>query len=177
MRTLIFAAIGWIVFQILLIGCMSKSRSFGKPPISWPALILAKAAIAVSLILMMRRAASGGAILQPFATVPFLLLLLGGTVVMTAAMSGLGRNLRMGLPQDETVLVTSGIYRLSRNPIYLGIFLIMGASLIYAFSWVNLIAVGVGFLLHHRIVLAEERFLRRQFSGYEAYCRQVRRWI
>jgi protein-S-isoprenylcysteine O-methyltransferase Ste14 len=83
----------------------------------------------------------------------------------------------MGLPQDETALVSSGMYGFSRNPIYLGIFLIMGASLVYAFSWVNLVAVILGVALHHRIVLAEEKFLYRQFSGYEAYCRRVRRWL
>lgn len=177
MRILIFAAIGWIALQILLIGFTSKTKSLGKPGISWPALILAKAAIAVSIILMIWRAVSGGPILSPVVAVGFLLFLLGGTLVMTLALSRLGKNLRMGLPQEETALVTSGIFRWSRNPIYLGIFLIMGASLIYAFSWANAVAVIVGVLLHHRIVLAEEQFLRRQFGAYDAYCRRVRRWL
>jgi protein-S-isoprenylcysteine O-methyltransferase Ste14 len=177
MRILIFAAIGWLAFQILLIGYSTRIKPLGKPSIAWPALILAKAAIALSIILMMWRAAAGGTALTPLASVLFLLFLGGGTWVMTAALFRLGKNLRMGLPQEETALVTAGIYGWSRNPIYLGIFLIMGASLIYAFSWANAAAVVTGVLIHRRIVLAEEQYLRRQFSGYEAYCRQVRRWL
>jgi protein-S-isoprenylcysteine O-methyltransferase Ste14 len=75
------------------------------------------------------------------------------------------------------MLVTSGVYRFSRNPIYAGIFCLMAASLIYAFSWLNVAAVAIGALLHHRIVLGEEKFLASHFDGYDAYRKRVRRYL
>jgi protein-S-isoprenylcysteine O-methyltransferase Ste14 len=176
-RILIFAALGWMSFQILLVVLTSKMRSLGRPPISWPALALAKIAVTVSLISLLWTAVSGKARLSPLATILCLALLLGGTLVFTPALFGLGKNLRVGLPNGETSLVISGVYRFSRNPIYLGLFCYMGASLVYAFSWVNLAAVVTGALLHHRIVLAEERFLAAQFRDYGAYGQRVRRYL
>jgi protein-S-isoprenylcysteine O-methyltransferase Ste14 len=177
LRILIFVVLGWVGFQILLVGFISRIKSFGKPPISWPALFLAKTAVGVSFGLMFWAAAAADTRLSPWFTGLFLALLLGGILFFTPALFGLGRNLRVGLPHEETVLVTSGIYQVSRNPIYAGIFCFMGASLIYAFSWVNLVAVAVGVILHHRIVLAEEKFLAGQFKDYEVYRRRVRRYL
>ncbi len=177
LRVLVFASLGWLGLQILLIGFTSRVVSLGKPTISWPALLAAKVAVALSLGWMVWTAASGKIRLSPVSTAVFLTLLLGGTLLMTLGLFHLGRNLRVGLPAEKTVLVTSGIFGFSRNPIYAGIFCLMGASLVYAFSWINLAAAVVGVLLHHRIVLAEEKFLTRQFNDYGAYCRQVRRYL
>jgi protein-S-isoprenylcysteine O-methyltransferase Ste14 len=177
LRILSFAAVGWMGLQIVLAGYRLKIRSMGKPPIAWPALALAKIGTGVSFILMLWQAASGKVELSWAPTVLFLILLLAGTLIITPALFRLGKNLRMGLPNEETTLVTSGIYRFSRNPIYVAIFLVMGASLVYAFSWVNLGAVVASVCLHHRIVLAEEKFLAAQFKDYEIYRRQVRRYL
>jgi protein-S-isoprenylcysteine O-methyltransferase Ste14 len=177
LRILIFAALGWIGFLILLVGFISRIRSLGRPPISWPALMLAKIAVGISFSLMLWAAASGDTQLPPFSAGLFLTLLLGGTLLFTPALFQLGKNLRMGLPNEDTVLVTSGIYRFSRNPIYVGIFCVMGASLVYAFSWLNVVATATGVLLHHRIVLAEEKFLAKQFKPYKSYCGYVRRYL
>jgi len=177
LRILILASIGWIGFQIFLVGFISKIKSMGRPPLAWPALALAKIAIGVSLSLMLWAAATQDIDLPPLYAFLFPFLLVGGVLLITPALFGLGSNLRMGIPDDGTSLVTSGVYRVSRNPIYLGIFLLMGASLLYAFSWWNAIAVAVAVILHHRIVLAEEKFLTGQFAGYEAYRRRVRRYL
>lgn len=177
LRLLIFVSLGWVGFGILLVGFTSRIPSLGRASISWPALLAAKIGVTVSLAWMLWMAASVGIRLSPVSTAVFLALLLGGTLVLTLGLFGLGRNLRMGLPNEETVLVTSGIYGFSRNPIYAGIFCLMGASLVYSFSWVNLAAAVTGVLLHHRIVLAEEKFLARQFKDYEAYRKQVRRYL
>ncbi len=177
LRILIIASLGWLGLQILLIGYTSRIPSLGRASISWPALLAAKIAVGVSLGWMMWVAVSGETRLSAVSTALFLALLLSGTLILTLGLFGLGRNLRMGLPNEETILVTSGIYGFSRNPIYAGIFCVMVASLIYAFSWVNLAATVTGVLLHHRIVLAEEEFLARQFKDYEAYRKQVRRYL
>jgi len=75
-------------------------------------------------------------------------------------------------------LVTTGPYRYSRNPMYIGAGLsLAGAALFY--ESVPLLVYGVIFLLaSHLFVLSyEEPTLRRIFgSEYEAYCHRVRRW-
>jgi DNA-binding transcriptional LysR family regulator len=85
--------------------------------------------------------------------------------------------IRMGLPKEPTTLVNEGIYRYSRNPIYLGLFALSGASLIYAFSPLNLVAAVASVAIHHRIVQSEERFLSETFPEYESYRKAVRRYL
>lgn len=177
LRVMVIASLAWLGFQILLIGYASRIPSLGRASIAWPALLAAKAGLAIPLGSMLWAAVAGGTRLSPVATAVFLAILLGGTLVLTLGLFGLGKNLRMGLPGEETVLITSGIFGYSRNPIYVGIFFMMGAALVYAFSWVSLAAAAAGVLLHHRIVLAEERFLAQQFKDYEAYRKRVRRYL
>ena len=149
----------------------------GRPTISWPALLLAKLAVGLSLALMLWKLTSSGLRLPAPAAAVFLVLALVGLLLLVAGIFRLGSNLRVGLPDEQTTLVTSGVYRFSRNPIYAGVFCLMGASLICAFSWLNVAAVLAGGLLHHRIVLAEEKFLASRFAGYDAYRRRVRRYL
>jgi protein-S-isoprenylcysteine O-methyltransferase Ste14 len=177
LRIVAFAALGWTVFLIAMIGYRSKIPSLGKPPIPWPALALAKIAVGISFLMMFRAAVAGSPRLSVLAAAVFLLLLIGGMAVFSAALLTLGRNLRVGLPGEKTELVTSGVYRFSRNPVYVAIFSMMGASLIYAFSWINALAVATGILLHHLIILSEEQFLNGRFPRFEAYRRRVRRYF
>jgi protein-S-isoprenylcysteine O-methyltransferase Ste14 len=149
----------------------------GRPPVSRVAFMIAKLSMATSILCLVFGVLSRSAPGSPVALSAFFILLLGGTLILVLAFHRLGLNLRMGLPEEPTMLVCSGIYRYSRNPVYLGVFALMGASLAYAFSLLNLAAVAASVLLHHRIVLAEERFLTRQFPGYDAYRRSVRRYL
>lgn len=84
------------------------------------------------------------------------------------------------VPIDPPVqLVASGVYRFSRNPIYvayvavlLGLFLIFGSLALLAY------AVLCAAVIQVLIVAWEEPVLRRRFGEeYERYTRQVRRWI
>jgi protein-S-isoprenylcysteine O-methyltransferase Ste14 len=106
-----------------------------------------------------------------------ILLLLGMAFVISAFLH-LGSDSRFGVSGDSGGLRTTGIYRVSRNPMYLGFYLVTLASLV---SVPHLVNVGCGLLgicVHHRIVLAEERFLLKEHSAaYEAYRRRVRRYI
>lgn len=76
-------------------------------------------------------------------------------------------------------LVTSGVFRYSRNPMYLGfLLLLLGASL-FAESWVAMVAPA-GFFLASQFwyIPHEEAKLRALFGEeYEAYARRTRRWI
>jgi protein-S-isoprenylcysteine O-methyltransferase Ste14 len=76
-------------------------------------------------------------------------------------------------------LVTSGFFAHARNPLYLGnLLVLLGLFLVHNSPWVY--AIGVPFFLtgYIAIVAAEEDFLRNKFgAAYDAYCRDVPRWI
>jgi protein-S-isoprenylcysteine O-methyltransferase Ste14 len=106
-----------------------------------------------------------------------ILLLLGIAFVISAFLY-LGSDSRFGVSGDSGGLRTTGIYRVSRNPMYLGFYLVTLASLVSVPHPVNVCLGLVGGYVHHCIVLAEERFLLREHgASYEAYRRRVRRYI
>ena len=76
-------------------------------------------------------------------------------------------------------LVAEGPYRIVRNPMYWSVaFVMLGEAL--AFRSLALAAIGVAFFAGTTlfVLLYEEPTLRRKFGAeYEAYCRQVPRWI
>jgi protein-S-isoprenylcysteine O-methyltransferase Ste14 len=83
-------------------------------------------------------------------------------------------------PVDPTKrLVVRGLYRFSRNPMYVGVMLILIGEAIMAQSvplWIYLVVVFIAFNLF--IVLHEEPRLRKDFGQeYLDYCQKVRRWI
>jgi protein-S-isoprenylcysteine O-methyltransferase Ste14 len=76
-------------------------------------------------------------------------------------------------------LVVRGLYRYTRNPIYVGVLaVILGWALLFrAAPWV-IYALIVGMCFHLFVVLYEERHLRRNFgSEYDEYCARVERWV
>tara|TARA_B000000460_G_scaffold218031_1_gene168324 strand:- start:437 stop:907 length:471 start_codon:yes stop_codon:yes gene_type:complete len=81
--------------------------------------------------------------------------------------------------KKDTAFVTSGLYRFTRNPMYLGMVLVQLGIACFAQSIGGLLSVPLAILLVDRFVIArEERHLRVTFGEeYRAYCRRVRRWI
>ncbi len=76
----------------------------------------------------------------------------------------------------EQSLVTKGIYRYIRHPIYLGdILLLVGLELALN-SWLVL-AVSIPLLVALRQALAEEALLSQVFPDYHAYCKRTKRFI
>jgi protein-S-isoprenylcysteine O-methyltransferase Ste14 len=76
-------------------------------------------------------------------------------------------------------LQTTGIYSLTRNPMYLSLLLMyLGMAFIFG-NWWTLILVPLLFILiTYRIIMPEERYLARAFGEeYAAYKSRVRRWI
>jgi protein-S-isoprenylcysteine O-methyltransferase Ste14 len=82
-------------------------------------------------------------------------------------------------PEQATRLVTSGIYRFSRNPMYLSLVLLLVADAIRLWSLPALLGPVVFVLYVRRFHIAlEERRLRAKFGAdYAAYARRVRRWL
>ena len=82
-------------------------------------------------------------------------------------------------PEQASKLVTSGIYRISRNPMYLGFaFILAGWGVWLSSVWAMLGVVGfIGYLTLFQI-LPEERALTKLFGEeFTAYKARVRRWL
>ena len=82
-------------------------------------------------------------------------------------------------PTRTTVLVIAGAYRFTRNPMYLGMALLLAGWAVLLGSWVSVAApvVFVAFITRFQIV-PEERAMAERFGlDYRAYCQRVRRWL
>lgn len=82
-------------------------------------------------------------------------------------------------PERATALVTGGIYRITRNPMYLGLALLLLGWGIYLANLLSLVFVlaFIGYLNRFQIV-PEERVLDTRFGdAYRQYKRTVRRWL
>lgn len=82
-------------------------------------------------------------------------------------------------PEKASSLVTGGLYRFTRNPMYLGLLIILCGLAVLFGSLFN-IAVLVAFITYISVfqIMPEEARLSQIFgSDYEAYKRSVRRWI
>jgi len=81
--------------------------------------------------------------------------------------------------ERASALVTTGVFRISRNPMYVGFAALLAAWAIYLSAPWSLLGVVVFVLFIRRFQIApEERVLRAKFGrAYEEYQRRVRRWI
>lgn len=108
-------------------------------------------------------------------------ILVGGGLILSALAIWEMRRMRTTvIPHREADrLVTTGIFRRSRNPIYLGDALIL-AGLILRFDAVLALPLVPLFLwwIERRFVVPEENRLRRRFrTDFARYERATRRWI
>ncbi len=82
-------------------------------------------------------------------------------------------------PHAAAVLVTSGVFRFSRNPMYLALLLVLLAwGLFLANAFALLLALAFIPYMNRFQIQPEERVLQRVFGqAFAGYCRQVRRWL
>lgn len=83
-------------------------------------------------------------------------------------------------PTGTSALVAHGIYRYSRNPMYLGMLFVVAAWGLHLGHWLALACGPLAFVLYlDRLqIVAEERALEEKYGDeYRAYARAVRRWI
>jgi protein-S-isoprenylcysteine O-methyltransferase Ste14 len=81
--------------------------------------------------------------------------------------------------KPTTVIVSTGPYRLSRNPIYVAFSLLQLGIAIWVNSvWLLTALVGAVALMHCVVIPKEEQYLERKFGAqYMAYKASVRRWL
>jgi len=79
-------------------------------------------------------------------------------------------------PVDKPI--TEGVYRISRNPMYFGNFLIFAGMAIACASWLFLLLTVISVILSDRGVIAEERWcLEKYGDAYPEYMDRTPRWI
>jgi len=108
-----------------------------------------------------------------------LVLLAAGNLAFISAMVTMRDNWRAGFEQNQnTSLVTNGIYRFSRNPAFLGFDLLYVGCAMVLPNIVNIVAAVACLCLFHLQVLAEEQFCAEVFGKeYTDYQARVRRYI
>jgi protein-S-isoprenylcysteine O-methyltransferase Ste14 len=97
----------------------------------------------------------------------------GATIGLEYIVRG-GRNHRVYADN----LVTEGLFRHTRNPMYVGkFFMVLGAG-IASNRWPSLIAITAAYaFMYQAVTLAEEAYLRAKFgAAFDEYCRNVPRW-
>lgn len=121
----------------------------------------------------------------PF-VVPTILRYIGVALTVVGVLLGIGAFLEFQKARttvdphgSTTQLVISGIYRFTRNPMYLGLLLIViGLPLYLDLFWGILLAPIFIFLMNHLVIQHEEAYLEKKFGKiYTNYTSRVRRWV
>lgn len=101
---------------------------------------------------------------------------LGWTILAQIQM---GNSWRIGIDEEkETALVQRGLFRLSRNPIFLGMQITLLGFFLVIPNAITLLVLVLGFVLIQIQVRLEEEFLSKtRGENYDAYRRKVRRWL
>jgi protein-S-isoprenylcysteine O-methyltransferase Ste14 len=90
----------------------------------------------------------------------------------------LGSSFRLGTPKEHTGLKVEGLFRLSRNPMYVGMYATVVASALYTLNPVVIVPGAFVIAIHHSIVLAEENYMQKVFGKeYLDYRNRVRRYL
>ena len=106
-------------------------------------------------------------------------LLFGGIALLVAAQLNLGASWRIGIEEGSRPgLVTGGLYRFCRNPIFVAILVMLGGYTLLLPTRLSLVLLLGAFIGIRQQVLAEEAYLVRAYGeGYRAYARQVGRFV
>src|SRR3546814_20160844 len=90
---------------------------------------------------------------------------LAGLLLLLWSLVSFGSSFRVGIDDDHPdKLITTGVFSLSRNPIYVAFAsILLGQFLIFSY-WFLLVFIGSAIWLFHRTVLREEKFLKKHYG-------------
>ena len=117
---------------------------------------------------------------QPFEILKILSYILSviGLLIVVISLCNLGYSTRLGLPPENTTFKKIGLYKLSRNPMYLGFDFFTISTMIFT---ANIIIILIGFysiVIYHLIIIGEEKFLEQRFGeDFTRYKLKTRRYI
>ena len=82
-------------------------------------------------------------------------------------------------PEDASHLVVNGIFKYTRNPMYIGLSSVIIAFGIFIGAWLVLIILPLFILsINYLQIVPEEIAMQKLFGeDYKAYCNSVRRWL
>ena len=119
--------------------------------------------------------------LPPLLRWPFgLLAIFGGLLVIGLAIERFGRARTNPEPwKPATAVVTDGIYRFSRNPMYLGMALAYaGIAVVFDCGFTLALLLLAILVIDRGVIAREERYMEAKFGGrYALWKRDTRRWI
>ncbi len=108
-------------------------------------------------------------------------LLVAASIALFARSVGEFRKFETPVPstRPSTVVVRTGPYRFSRNPIYLAFTLLqLGIGLWAGSGWLLVLLVPTLALMSRGVIDREEQYMTQMFGeDYLRYCRSVRRWL
>jgi protein-S-isoprenylcysteine O-methyltransferase Ste14 len=102
---------------------------------------------------------------------------------LTLAAAGIRNFSHAGTPvptyRPVRALVTTGIHSRTRNPIYVGLFLLYGGiGLAVRSPWALVLMLPLAITIRYGVVAREEAYLERRFGdAYRQYKTRVRRWL
>ncbi|MFX0073269.1 MAG: methyltransferase family protein [Candidatus Hermodarchaeota archaeon] len=101
-----------------------------------------------------------------------------GLVLEILGIINLGINFRIEIPKDDTKLITSGIYRLMRNPIAFSLYLYVIGVFLITPNIISLIIFIMNIITFNAKIAKEEIFLLERFGyEYEQYMNRVGRYL
>jgi protein-S-isoprenylcysteine O-methyltransferase Ste14 len=108
-----------------------------------------------------------------------MILIVGWLIVYKSKIEFKKYKQKSGLNNDIKEIINTGIYKYSRNPIYLAILIInIGLSLIINSTWMLIDTLIIAWMLNHLLIKKEEVFLENEFKDkYTEYKNKVRKWI
>src|SRR5690349_17920731 len=136
----------------------------GKSSVPTPILVIGKAALFGSVLFPLVRYAGVDAMIVGNVVVVAVAALLAaaGLTIVIAGVYQLGESVAVGLPERKTELRTGGLYRFSRNPIYLGAFMACAGSCLVAPHPANFVLFAIAVAVHMWIIRREEDFLEQR---------------
>jgi protein-S-isoprenylcysteine O-methyltransferase Ste14 len=108
-------------------------------------------------------------------------LALAGAIIAVSGVAAFRRSkttINPMKPESSTSLVVSGVYKVSRNPMYLGFLLILAGWAVFLSNLLAFLLLPAYVIYMNRFQIEpEERSLRSIFPKFSAYERRVRRWL
>ena len=146
-------------------------------PVPWVYVIAYSVGIGMQLVFPI--SISSSLILTIARVLGAVLLVFGVAIVVWAQLIFHKEHTTTDPTQTSLKLVTWGPYRFTRNPMYLGLFLIfIGFDGLLTFVWSLILLLPVLYYVNWIVIPIEEKQLKKTFGEtYSYYCAKVRRWI
>jgi len=162
-----FVAFIFYLANIGIRNAIHKEDSKGKAPINRYLFLLAKITYFLPWLgAFMEALKPDTTLISNTGIIPWIamFLLITGYAIMWLSYIQLGKYTRFGLPTGESKLITSGIYKNCRHPMYLALYLMIIGITFYFSHWFIIICCVVTIIIHHYILMAEEKFMASIFE-------------